>query len=131
MKENHGIDRSHMELLLWAYDYEFFSVDHFAEHWGISRDGAYHNYVYPMSKPDLNYFHKVYTRGDLPNRMSPEARIFVEKYGYSHRWGLSQKSRLLVQRFYRKMMGEDPIKVESMTKANNKSQEDFKKQGYF
>lgn len=129
MKENHGVERAHMELLLWAYDYEFFSVDHFAEHWGMSRGGAYHNYVYPMAK--LGYFQKVYSRGDLPKRMNKEAKIFVEKYGYAHRWGLSQRSRLLVQRLYRKMMGEDPIKVDSGTKPNKKAQEEFKDQGYF
>lgn len=88
----------HLEFMLWAYDMEFFTIDYAAKEYGMNRNNMANRFVYPMGVKDLLYKHF--------DRLTPsrtlEDHIFRDetKYNYRVRYALTQKARLMVQRFY-------------------------------
>jgi hypothetical protein len=106
---SYDVSESELNFLIFAYDYEFFTIDH------ISSAYFYHKFkfgqriLYPLSKRD--YIYKYYDKLS-PN--SYEDAVFDEsKMRYRVRYALTQKARLLVQRFYRKVEGQEQINVPS------------------
>ena len=87
--------------MLWAYDLEFWTLDHASGDYGMNKDKMAERIVDPLSKEGYIYKHF--------DKMTPsqtrEDHLFREetKYNYRVRYALSQKGRLLVQRFYRKL----------------------------
>mgnify|MGYP004200044475 CR=1 FL=1 len=89
---------SHMEFMLWAYDMEFFTIDYAASEYGMNRTNMANRVIYPLGQQDLLYKHF--------ERLTPsknlEDHIFRDetKYNYRVRYALTQKARLMIQRFY-------------------------------
>lgn len=112
MQENHDITNNELKILLFFYDYEFFTLDHAAEAIHQSRKRFAERILYPMQKKGLvTQVHKrwsVETGSDVDMFFASES-----KHNYKVRYGVSQRGRLLVQRFYRKMEGDETIKVSS------------------
>ncbi len=87
--------------MLWAYDLEFWTLDYAAEDYGMNKKKMADRIVYPLVKEDFLYKHF--------DKMTPSAtredHLFREetKYNYRVRYALSQKGRLMVQRFYNKL----------------------------
>jgi hypothetical protein len=87
--------------MLWAYDLEFWTLDFAAKDYEMLKDKMADRIVYPLMKEGYIYKHF--------DKMSPsqtrEDHLFREetKYNYRVRYALSQKGRLIVQRFYKKM----------------------------
>ena len=106
---NYDVSESELNFLLFVYDYEFFTLDHASEGYFYHKLKLAQRLVYPLQKKD--YIYKYY------NRLSPssyEEAIFHEsRFKYRVRYALTQKARLLVQKYYRKIEGEEQINVPS------------------
>jgi hypothetical protein len=99
--EHHDIDWKHLEFLLWAYDLEFFTIDHAAEQYQYNRSNMANRIIYPLQSEELLYKH--FER--LTPSQSLDDHLFREetKYNYRVRYALTQRARLLVQRFYQSL----------------------------
>ena len=94
----HEVSASHLEFMLWAYDLEFFTIDYVAEEYGMNKSNVGKRMIYPMVKQDLIYKHfdKLTPSRELEDHMFREET----KFNYRVRYALTQRARLLVQRFY-------------------------------
>ena len=93
--------------MLFAYDYEFFTLDHMSGAYFYSKEKLASRLVYPLQ--NKGYIYKYY---DKLSPTSYEDAIFDEsKMRYRVRYALTQKGRMLVQKYYRKLEGEEQINV--------------------
>lgn len=112
VSENYDVTENELECLLFMYDYEFFTRKHIAEALHQSSKKFYDRVMQPLMKK--GYIEKLYTKSDLENvTMEQLAFLKYEKNNYRARYQITQKARLLIQRFYRKLHGEDVIKINS------------------
>jgi hypothetical protein len=109
MVGNYDVNEKELNFMLFVYDYEFFTMDHISEAYFYNRIKLAQRLIYPLQRKDLLY--KYY------NRLAPatyEEAIFREnKWKYKVRYALTQKARLLVQKYYRKLEGQEQINVPS------------------
>ena len=95
------LTKSYLQLLLFVYDLEFFTIAWLAENYGMNRKNLADRMIYPLVASGYLYKHF--------DKMTPSAtmedHLFREetKYNYRVRYALSQKGRLMVQRFYNKL----------------------------
>tara|TARA_R110001583_G_scaffold23353_4_gene86373 strand:+ start:1955 stop:2404 length:450 start_codon:yes stop_codon:yes gene_type:complete len=108
---SYNISKTDIEMLLFIYDLEFFTLEYLAEsmHKSPKQIKKYDKGVYPLIR--AGYIYKHFDR--LTPSQNLEDHIFREetKFNYRVRYALSQKGRLLVQRLYRKLQGDEPINV--------------------
>tara|TARA_R100001163_G_scaffold35478_1_gene27292 strand:- start:381 stop:809 length:429 start_codon:yes stop_codon:yes gene_type:complete len=97
--ESNDIFEKELMFMLWAYDLEFWTLDYASKEYGYqSAKKMGERIVYELVKQDYIYKHF--------DKMTPshtrEDHLFREetKYNYRVRYALTQKARLLVQRFY-------------------------------
>ena len=96
--EDNDIFQKELMFMLWAYDLEFFTLDYASKEYGVIKRHMGDRYIYPMVNANLIYKHF--------DRLTPsqkrEDHLFREetKYNYRVRYALTQKARLMVQRFY-------------------------------
>jgi len=92
---------SHIEFLLWAYDLQFFTIDYAAEELDMNKNNLGNRVIYPLVKKGYIYKHF--------DKLTPsdtyEDHLFRDetKYNYRVRYAITQKARLLIQRFYREL----------------------------
>lgn len=92
---------SDLEFLLWAYDLQFFTIDYASEELDMNKNNLGNRVIYPMVKKGYIYKHF--------DKLTPsdtyEDHLFREetKMNYRVRYAITQKARLLVQRFYREL----------------------------
>ena len=100
-QEQHRVFEKELMFMLWAYDLEFWTLDYAAESYGYSKKKIGERIVYPLMAEGLVYKHF----DKLTSSGSYEDHLFREetKFNYRVRYALTQKARLLVQRFYSKM----------------------------
>ena len=98
------ISFSDLEFLLWGYDLQFFTIDYAAQDLEMNKTNLSNRVIYPLEK--AGYIYKHFDK--LTPSDTYEDHLFRDetKYNYRVRYGLTQKARLLVQRFYRELMGE-------------------------
>ena len=95
---SNDIYRKEIMFLLWAYDLEFFTIDYASTNYDMSKKHISERIIYPLLKEGWLYKHF--------DKMTPsqtrEDHLFREetKYNYRVRYALTQKARLMVQRFY-------------------------------
>lgn len=95
------ISFSDLEFLLWGYDLQFFTIDYAAQDLNMNKTNLSNRIIYPMQREGYLYKHF--------DKLTPsdtyEDHLFRDetKYNYRVRYGLTQKARLLVQRFYREL----------------------------
>lgn len=108
---HYEITENQLESLLFMYDYEFFTRKHIAEALHQNQDKFYERVLIPMFK--YGYVERIYDRTDL-EKVTMEQLVFLnyDKTSYRARYQITQKARLLVQRFYRKIEGEESIKIQ-------------------
>jgi len=107
--ESTDITEAYLNFLLFFYDYEFFTIDHSSKAYFYSKLKIARRIIYPLQT--LGYIYKYY---DKLSPTSYEESIFDEsKMRYRVRYSLSQRGRLLVQKYYRKLEGEEQINVPS------------------
>ena len=95
------ISFSDLEFLLWGYDLQFFTIDYAAQDLEMNKTNLSNRIIYPMQR--ACYLYKDFDK--LTPSDTYEDHLFREetKYNYRVRYGLTQKARLLVQRFYREL----------------------------
>jgi len=100
-QDKHDIFQKEVYFMLWAYDLEFWTLDYASEDYGMHKDKMADRIVYPLVK--LGYLYKHFDKMTPSN--TREDHLFREetKYNYRVRYALSQKGRLMVQRFYKKL----------------------------
>jgi len=107
MAGNYDVTESQMNFMIFAYDYEFFTLDRISNDYFTSKAQTAKKIVYPLQTS--GYIYKYY------DKLSPsgyeEAMFYESKFNYRVRYALTQKARLLVQKFYRKLEGEEQISV--------------------
>jgi|SRR5210317_1057396 hypothetical protein len=106
---NYNLKESHINFLLFASDYEFFTLDHMSEAYFYHKIKFAQRIIFPLQ--NLGYIYKYY------DKLSPtkyEEAIFDEsQMRYRVRYALTQKARLMIQKIYRKLEGEEQINVPS------------------
>ena len=92
------LTKSYLQLLLFLYDMEFFTISWVAENYGMNKKNLADRMIYPLSAS--GYLYKHFDK--LTPSQTLEDHLFRDetKYNYRVRYGLSQKGRLAVQRFY-------------------------------
>ena len=106
---NYDVKEGELNFMLFAYDYEFFTLDHMSNAYFYSKEKLASRLVYPLQ--NKGYIYKYY---DKLSPTSYEDAIFDEsKMRYRVRYALTQKGRMLVQKYYRKLEGEEQINVPS------------------
>ena len=93
------ISFSDLEFLLWGYDLQFFTIDYAAQDLEMNKTNLSNRIIYPMKR--AGYLYKHFDK--LTPSDTYEDHLFRDetKYNYRVRYGLTQKARLLVQKFYR------------------------------
>lgn len=100
-QDTHNVFQKELFFMLWCYDLEFWTLDYASEDYGMTKGHLADRIVYPLMREDFIYKHF--------DKMSPsqsrEDHLFREetKYNYRVRYALSQKGRLMVQRFYNRL----------------------------
>ena len=84
--------------MLWAYDLEFWTLKYASEKYGYSEKKLGERIVYELVKQ--GYIYKHFDK--MTPSQSMEDHLFRDetKYNYRVRYAITQKARLLVQRFY-------------------------------
>ena len=97
------ISFSDLEFLLWAYDLQFFTIDYPSQDLEMNKTNLSNRIIYPMKR--AGYLYKHFDK--LTPSDTYEDHLFRDetKYNYRVRYGLTQKGRLLVQKFYRELEG--------------------------
>lgn len=107
---NYDVTENEIECLLFMYDYEFFTRKHIADALHQNMPKFYERVMHPLMKKGM--IERVYYRNDLEKAtMEQLAFIKYDKSRYRARYQITQKARLMVQRFYRKLHGEEVIKI--------------------
>ena len=99
--EDNDVTFSHLEFLLWAYDKEFWTLNYAADEYGFNKKNMSDRVIYPLVRQGLVYKHF----DKLTPSTTAEDHLFREetKYNYRVRYAITQKARLLVQAFYRRL----------------------------
>ncbi|MDG2285040.1 MAG: hypothetical protein P8N43_05890 [Alphaproteobacteria bacterium] len=99
-KEAHGVGTAEVELVLFAYDYEFFTITHIAKAMKRNRAKLYERTILPLKRKGL--VEDVHYAKDVDS--------FVNAMFEGNDWrrnesrlGLSRRGRLLVQSIYRRL----------------------------
>tara|TARA_R100001510_G_scaffold29754_1_gene26382 strand:- start:700 stop:1125 length:426 start_codon:yes stop_codon:yes gene_type:complete len=96
--ESSGLRFSHIEFLIWGYDLQFFTIDYASTALDMNKTNLSNRVIYPLVKKGYIYKHF--------DKLTPsdtyEDHLFRDetKYNYRVRYAITQKARLLVQRFY-------------------------------
>ncbi len=105
--DNHDVSEAQLNFLLFIYDYEFFTLDHISEAYFSSKVKLARRIVYPLQNNE--YIYKYFDK--LSPKSYEEAIFHEKKMQYRVRYSISQKGRLLIQRYYRKLEGDEQINV--------------------
>ena len=116
MLQHYDIRPVEMQVMLFAYDYEFFTSTHMAESLFASVKKFRQRTLQPMMQKGL--IHAVHKKYKVDTGSEADMYFTQEaKMNYKHRYGLTPKARHLVQRFYRKLEGEEAIKISRESQA--------------
>lgn len=107
MVAHYDVSEREMNFMLFVYDYEFFTIDHISQNYFYSKDKVGLRLVYPLQNKGLIF--KYYDK--LSPKTYEDAMFTESKFKYRVRYAITQKARLLVQKFYRKLEGEEQINV--------------------
>lgn len=106
IKDRSGLTMNQINVMLFMYDYEFFTLDHIAEALYHHKEKFANSVLYPLQKK--GWIMKVFDKNKISEMHFHEAQMH-ERTTYKNRYALSQKARLMVQRFYRKLEGDEDI----------------------
>lgn len=102
-QKKYGIRRVDMEFMLFAYEYEFFTVTFIAKKLGRSRNKLYERTILKLKQE--GYLEIVHSAKDVDGYVYALFKEVKDKN--TNRLTLSHKGRLAVQRFYRRLEGEE------------------------
>ena len=87
--------------MLWAYDLEFWTLKHAAEDFGYSPNKVGERIVYPLVKE--GYVYKHFDKLTPSNTFEDHLFRDETKFNYRVRYAITQKARMFVQAFYRRL----------------------------
>jgi hypothetical protein len=93
----YGVTSNQVQFALWAYDLEFFTIDHAIKGIGRAKSTINKRYIYPMKKMGLVY--KPFEQLDISSD-----GLFQETqalYKHAAKFSLTQKGMIMVERMYR------------------------------
>jgi len=98
-QDKYDLFQKEIMFLLWAYDLEFWTLKYASEEYGYVKKKLEVKIVYPLVAE--GYLYKYYDKL-TPNKGDEDRALFHSetKYNYRVRYALTQKARLMVQRFY-------------------------------
>jgi hypothetical protein len=98
IESNPDLTRSYLQLMLFLYDLEFFTISWVAENYGMYKKNLADRMIYPLVSS--GYLYKHFDK--LTPSQTLEDHLFRDetKYNYRVRYAMTQKGRLAVQRFY-------------------------------
>ena len=98
LESNPDLTRSYLQLMLFLYDLEFFTISWVAENYGMYKKNLADRMIYPLVSS--GYLYKHFDK--LTPSQTLEDHLFRDetKFNYRVRYALSQKGRMAVQRFY-------------------------------
>tara|TARA_R100001198_G_scaffold88940_1_gene65018 strand:+ start:948 stop:1304 length:357 start_codon:yes stop_codon:yes gene_type:complete len=97
-----------INVLIFMYDYEFFTADHMANALYQSPRKFKQKVLYPLQK--RGWIEKAFDRTKV-NEMSFSEALFHERKNYKNRYTITQRARLTIQKFYRKLEGLEQIVI--------------------
>jgi len=99
VNKEYPVSFGELEFMLWATDFEFFTLDFASKQLDMYKNKMAERVVYPLA--NQGYIYKFYDR--LTKSKNYEDYIFREetKFNYEVRYALTQKGRNVVSRFYR------------------------------
>jgi len=117
----HDITENELECMLFMYDYEFFTREHISSALHQSKKKFYERVIQPLMHKDM--IERIYYRSDL-DKITMEQLAFIDfdKNNYKARYHITQKARLIIQRFYRKLHGEEVIKIAPRKSSGDENQ---------
>ena len=98
-QESYDLFSKEIMFMLWAYDMEFWTLDHASTEYGMSKKKLGERIVFPLV--NVGYVYKHFDRLTPSNTYEDHLFRDETKYNYRVRYALTQKARLLVQRVYR------------------------------
>jgi hypothetical protein len=104
---NYDISESELNFLLFAFDFEFFTLDYMSNSYFYRKDKLGARLIYPLMKRDLVF--KYYDK--LSPKTYEDAMFDEGRFKYRVRYAITQRARLLVQKYYRKLEGDEQINV--------------------
>ena len=115
--ENYDVSKSEFLFMLQVYDLEFFTIKHASKISGREEMKLRVRTISPLFKKEYLYKHFNRLTGPPPDS-EMETLVFRQenKYSYRVRYALTQKARLLIARFYRKVEGEEQINFTSYSR---------------
>jgi len=98
LESNPDLTRSYLQLMLFLYDLEFFTISWVAENYGMYKKNLADRMIYPLVSS--GYLYKHFDK--LTPSQTLEDHLFRDetKFNYRVRYAMTQKGRLAVQRFY-------------------------------
>jgi len=102
--DDNEVSWSHLEFLLWAYDKEFWTINYAADEYGFNKKNFGNRILWPLMKEGLvfKYYDKLTPSDKLEDHLFREET----KYNYRVRYAITQRARMVVQAFYRRL-GKD------------------------
>jgi len=101
MRSKYGLARPELDFMLFIYDLEFFTIDYICQAYEQSKKQLPIKVLYPLQR--RGYIYKHFDK--LTSKKDPADQMFHSetKFNYRVRYALSQKGRLMVQRFYNEL----------------------------
>lgn len=102
--DDNEVSWAHLEFLLWAYDKEFWTINYAADEYGFNKKNFGNRILWPLMKEGLvfKYYDKLTPSDKLEDHLFREET----KYNYRVRYAITQRARMVVQAFYRRL-GKD------------------------
>ena len=99
--DDNEVSWSHLEFLLWAYDKEFWTINYAADEYGFNKKNFGNRILWPLMKEKLvfKYYDKLTPSDKLEDHLFREET----KYNYRVRYAITQRARMIVQAFYRRL----------------------------
>mgnify|MGYP003110771695 FL=1 len=99
--DDNDVSWSHLEFLLWAYDKEFWTINYAADEYGFNKKNFGNRILWPLMKDKLvfKYYDKLTPSDKLEDHLFREET----KYNYRVRYAITQRARMIVQAFYRRL----------------------------
>lgn len=96
-QDKYDLFQKEIMFMLWAYDLDFWTLNYASEKYNYSKAKLANKIVYPLMQE--GYVYKYYDKMTPRNK---DLQMFhaEDKYTYRVRYALTQKARLMVQRFY-------------------------------
>ena len=99
--DDNEVSWSHLEFLLWAYDKEFWTINYAADEYGFNKKNFGNRILWPLMKEKLVF--KYYDKLTPNDSMDDHLFRSETKYNYRVRYAITQRARMIVQAFYRRL----------------------------